>query len=266
MERLPVTETKQCGECWKLIDPPAAMSGVARCRCPAPPASTGMETPGEPWECPHCGFNRMHLNQYCGRCGLWPDRTYAPATPPVSETPSCEWCNGHPDFNGPHGNGACAPYRAVALPVSGTEPTPEHTRLLADAMTTRYPAAPAPVSPDIGVLIDEYREACAFATEAGINLPTKAAGAVNAQINARIALDAAVASLVERVERAERKEVTAVRYREITGCAHAIHEECPRCICPTCGTRAVQSRELGWLPFSERLAALTPTPETSHNG
>jgi hypothetical protein len=182
------------------------------------------------------------------------------------ETPSCEWCNGHPDFNGPHGNGACAPYRAVALPVSGTEPTPEHTRLLADAMTTRYPAAPAPVSPDIGVLIDEYREACAFATEAGINLPTKAAGAVNAQINARIALDAAVASLVERVERAERKEVTAVRYREITGCAHAIHEECPRCICPTCGTRAVQSRELGWLPFSERLAALTPTPETSPNG
>lgn len=41
-------------------------------------------------------------------------------------------------------------------------------------------------------------------------------------------------------------------YRLMTGCAHALHETCPRCVCPSCGTRAIQTDELGWVPVPAR--------------
>ena len=58
-----------------------------------------------------------------------------------------------------------------------------------------------------------------------------------------------------------------VEYRDLTGCEHAIHESCDKCVCPTCRTRAVQTKELGWMPvtaFPARAAA--PTPGETTNG
>lgn len=44
-------------------------------------------------------------------------------------------------------------------------------------------------------------------------------------------------------------------WRLLTGCQHGLHETCPHCSCPCCGTRAVEVQAVAdagrkfWLPM-----------------